>query len=84
MLRIALGRVDAELGWRQREDQPAGMILDVLPAEDVTEDRAHRLRFVRVQQHVRCDNRHQSALTSCESFVIDSFASPNSITVFGL
>jgi hypothetical protein len=28
--------------------------------------------------------RHQRVLTSATSFMIDSFASPNSITVFGL
>ena len=76
--------MDAHLRRRQREDQPARMILDVLPLEDVAQHRAHRVRLGRVQEHVRRDDRHQRVLTSATSFVIDSFASPNSMTVFGL
>ena len=77
-------RVDAELGRRQLEDEPPGMRLDELQPERVAKRRAQRFRLRRVEQHVRADDRHQSGLTSAMSFVIDSFASPNSITVFGL
>ena len=60
------------------------MVFDVLPLEDVAQHRAHRLGLRRVQEHVRPDDRHQSGLTSAISWSIDAFASPNSITVFGL
>ena len=60
------------------------MRLDELEPEHVAERRAQRLRLRRVEQHVRADDRHQSGLTSAMSWSIDAFASPNSITVFGL
>ena len=77
-------RVDAELGRRQLEDEPPGMRLDELQPERVAERRAQRFRLRSVEQHVRADDCHQRFLTSATSFVIESFASPNSITVFGL
>src|SRR5207248_3817780 len=80
----ALGRMDTDLGRWELEDQPAGMVLDVLPAEDVANHGAHRVGLRRVEQHVRRDDRHQSVLTSEMSSPMDAFASPKSITVFGL
>src|SRR3954451_2429305 len=80
----AVGWMDAELRLRQCEYEPAWMILDVLPLEDVAQHGSHRFGFRRVQQHVRRDDRHQRFLTSAMSLSIESFASPNSITVFGL
>jgi hypothetical protein len=56
----------------------------VVPLEDVTQHRPHRLGLRRVEQHVRPDDRHQRFFTSAISLSTESFASPNSITVFGL
>ena len=83
-MRVPVGRMHAELGRRQREDQPAGMRLDEVPAEHVPQCLAQGLRLGSEEEDVRAGDPHHRFLTSATSFVIDSFASPNSITVFGL
>jgi hypothetical protein len=45
--------MDAELGRRQREDQPAVAVVDVAPAEDVAQNRAQLVGLRRVQQDMR-------------------------------
>jgi hypothetical protein len=84
VLRRAIRGMDAHFRRWEREDQPARMILDVLPLEHVAQRGSHRLCLRRVQEHVRRHDRHQRFFTSAASLVIDSFASPKSITVFGL
>jgi hypothetical protein len=60
------------------------MVFDVLPLEHVAQHGPHRFGLRRVQQHVRPDDRHQRFFTSAMSLSTESFASPKSITVFGL
>ena len=62
MIRVVLGRVDAELGGRQREDQPAVAGVDVLPAEHFAELRAQLLRLGCVEQYVCANDRHTRML----------------------
>ena len=72
-------RVVGEARYVGDQDEPGTCKLAIAVA-----DTWQRLGLGRVEQHVRAGDRHQRGFTSATSFVIDSFASPNSITVFGL
>jgi hypothetical protein len=60
------------------------MSLDEVPADHVSQRRAERFRLRTEEENVCARDRHQTFLTSAMSLLIDSLASPNSITVFGL
>ena len=49
---FAVGRVYAQLGRGQREDQPAAAVVDVLPAQRVPQEHAYRVGVPAVDQSV--------------------------------
>ena len=56
-----LRRVGGKLGRRKGEDEPAAARVDAVEAEDVAEERAHRIRLARVADRVDAgDHRAQS------------------------
>src|SRR5207237_7970949 len=57
VIRLAVRRMNADLGRRQREDQPAVARVDMLPAEHVAQRRSERIRLRCEEQHVRSSDQ---------------------------